>query len=365
MSRGRALRGANLGAVLFACLLLLTIAAFAVERVARSSDDLVNTVVLSPRLVRGAGRGQDRLHPRRAGLRRRRADHRRQRGQRRCRRRDARDRERTSPPGRTRYSVERRAPTTGSRAPPGLYALEVVLGEQDRDVKPPGRIEMTNRRARGLSGERRLMDEPLLWIGTLALRARRRRRADPALRPPDPARGADRSPSCSRPCSSSPTAGTAARSPTCAIARRCCSPPPSRPRSGSSSSAGSSGGGRSGSRRSLIAAMPFRVPIDLGGGDANLLLPLYAVIAGGLAAALCGAWRDPEPERAGRSERGPWIEAIGWALAGSRRPLRAPGRLRRRPDSAPSRTSPSSSPRSRRSISCSPTPRWDRAGACG
>ncbi len=44
------MRGANLGAVLFAVLVLLSIGAFAVERAARSSDDLVNTVVLSPQL---------------------------------------------------------------------------------------------------------------------------------------------------------------------------------------------------------------------------------------------------------------------------------------------------------------------------
>jgi len=66
----------------------------------------------------------------------------------------------------------------------------------------------------------------------------------------------------------------------------------------------------------LIAAMPFRVPIDLGGGEANLLLPLYAAIAGGLAAAAWGAWRDPAPAAAERRDRGPWIDAIGWALAG-------------------------------------------------
>ncbi len=30
----------------------------------------------------------------------------------------------------------------GSGRHPGLYALEVVLGEQDRDIKPPGRIEV-------------------------------------------------------------------------------------------------------------------------------------------------------------------------------------------------------------------------------
>ena len=65
----------------------------------------------------------------------------------------------------------------------------------------------------------------------------------------------------------------------------------------------------------LIAAMPFRIPIDLGGGDANLLLPLYAVIAGGLAATVWGAWRDPAPET-DATDRGPWIRAVGWALAG-------------------------------------------------
>lgn len=40
----------------------------------------------------------------------------------------------------------------------------------------------------------------------------------------------------------------------------------------------------------LIAALPFRIPIDLGGSTANLLLPLYVV----LAAALLAAWLRPE-----------------------------------------------------------------------
>jgi len=46
----------------------------------------------------------------------------------------------------------------------------------------------------------------------------------------------------------------------------------------------------------LIAALPFRVPIDLGGAGeaANLLLPLYALIAAGLVAALIGEWRGSE-----------------------------------------------------------------------
>ncbi|HET6830529.1 MAG TPA: O-antigen ligase family protein [Solirubrobacterales bacterium] len=66
----------------------------------------------------------------------------------------------------------------------------------------------------------------------------------------------------------------------------------------------------------LVAMMPFRIPIDLGGGDANLLLPLYAVIAGGLAAALIGAWREPDRTPSASTDRGPWLDAVGWALAG-------------------------------------------------
>ncbi len=66
----------------------------------------------------------------------------------------------------------------------------------------------------------------------------------------------------------------------------------------------------------LVAAMPFRVPIDLGGGDANLLLPLYAVIAAGLAAALWGGWRSPAPAPTAPADRGRWLGAVGWALAG-------------------------------------------------
>jgi O-antigen ligase len=64
----------------------------------------------------------------------------------------------------------------------------------------------------------------------------------------------------------------------------------------------------------LVATMPFRVPIDLGGGDSNLLLPLYAVIAGGLAAALVDAWTEPAGDP--RHDGGGWIGAIGWALGG-------------------------------------------------
>jgi O-antigen ligase len=62
-----------------------------------------------------------------------------------------------------------------------------------------------------------------------------------------------------------------------------------------------------------IAALPFRVPVSIGDSAANLLLPLYAVIAAGT---LSYAWRvlraddderDPEPERL--------VRRLQWAFA--------------------------------------------------
>lgn len=41
----------------------------------------------------------------------------------------------------------------------------------------------------------------------------------------------------------------------------------------------------------LVAALPFRIPIEIGGQDANLLLPLYAVIGAGALAFALGTWR--------------------------------------------------------------------------
>jgi flagellar hook assembly protein FlgD len=138
MSRNGGRRGADLGAVLFACLLVLTFAAFAVERAARSADDLVNTVVLSPQLEGGRaevrftlaepdsnvdvliidgneGRNGDLVATLASGE--------------------------DLAAGPHTYEWDGRT-DSGERAPPGLYALEVVLGEQGRDVKPPGRIEV-------------------------------------------------------------------------------------------------------------------------------------------------------------------------------------------------------------------------------
>lgn len=140
MSSERAGRGAHLGAVLFAALILLTIATFAIERVARSSDDVVNTVVLSQSenrdsevtftlaepdsdvdvLIIDGNEGSD--------------------GDVVATLAEGED----LAAGEHTYGWDGRT-DDGIPAPPGLYALEVVLGEQDRDVKPPGRIEISPR----------------------------------------------------------------------------------------------------------------------------------------------------------------------------------------------------------------------------
>jgi O-antigen ligase len=43
-----------------------------------------------------------------------------------------------------------------------------------------------------------------------------------------------------------------------------------------------------------VAALPFRIPLDVGGQSASLLLPLYAVIAAGVVARLVGMRTDPD-----------------------------------------------------------------------
>jgi len=66
-----------------------------------------------------------------------------------------------------------------------------------------------------------------------------------------------------------------------------------------------------------VAAVPFRVPIVLGGSTANLLVPLYAVVAAGVLAVAVPALRrgdeDGAPE-VGAPRR--HIGALEWALAG-------------------------------------------------
>jgi O-antigen ligase len=52
---------------------------------------------------------------------------------------------------------------------------------------------------------------------------------------------------------------------------------------------------------SIIAALPFRVPLHAGGDTANLLVPLYLVIAGGVMAVVLRDWAAPPTGPAGRS----------------------------------------------------------------
>jgi flagellar hook assembly protein FlgD len=131
-------RGAGLGALVFAVLMVLTVGAFAIERAARSSDDLVNTVVLSPRLGTDGARVEFTLAEPDDDV-------------------DvliidgnegsdgavvstlARGEDLAAGAHRFRWDGTN---DDGIQAPAGLYALEVVLGEQGRDIKPPGRIEV-------------------------------------------------------------------------------------------------------------------------------------------------------------------------------------------------------------------------------
>jgi putative inorganic carbon (HCO3(-)) transporter len=43
----------------------------------------------------------------------------------------------------------------------------------------------------------------------------------------------------------------------------------------------------------IVAALPFRIPLESGGETANLLVPLYLVIAGAVAATLWSRWKSP------------------------------------------------------------------------
>jgi putative inorganic carbon (HCO3(-)) transporter len=56
-----------------------------------------------------------------------------------------------------------------------------------------------------------------------------------------------------------------------------------------------------------IAVLPLRVPLEIGGETANLLVPLYVVIAAGV---ICAAM-SPAPARA----EGAWPSRLRWALA--------------------------------------------------
>lgn len=66
----------------------------------------------------------------------------------------------------------------------------------------------------------------------------------------------------------------------------------------------------------VLVALPFRVPIEVGGEDANLLMPLYLVMAGGVAASVWRQWFTPErqasagPERVSPSGIAAWLKPL-------------------------------------------------------
>ena len=57
----------------------------------------------------------------------------------------------------------------------------------------------------------------------------------------------------------------------------------------------------------IVATLPFRVPLHAGGDTANLLVPLYLVIAAGVLATALRDWTAPPPAQAARS--------LAWLLA--------------------------------------------------
>jgi O-antigen ligase len=72
-----------------------------------------------------------------------------------------------------------------------------------------------------------------------------------------------------------------------------------------------------------FGVLAFRIPVELGGETSNLLVPLYLVIAAGVAAAAIGAWTQPALEDALEGERPagsslPELAArvLPWLLAG-------------------------------------------------
>lgn len=124
-----------LGVGLFVGLVVLSVAAFAITRAARSGDDIVNTVELTPRLAPGGeaeitfnltepdGSADVLIIDPFAGpvatL--------------------AADAELAAGPQRFTWDG---SPDAGENLSPGRYALRVVLGEQGREIEPPGRIRL-------------------------------------------------------------------------------------------------------------------------------------------------------------------------------------------------------------------------------
>lgn len=125
--------GARLGTALLLLLLLLSLAGFTITRSFRVRDDVVNTVVLSERIAPGE-RAEIGFN---TTLDDSRAD---------VLITDTEDRQvralllgRPLPAGPHRFSWDGIG-DDGAAVPEGEYGIRVILGEEGRDIKPPGRI---------------------------------------------------------------------------------------------------------------------------------------------------------------------------------------------------------------------------------
>ena len=98
-----------------------------------------------------------------------------------------------------------------------------------------------------------------------------------------------------------------------------------------------------------VGALPFRIPVEAAGQTANLLVPLYGVIAAGALAQMPALFAERRPPRDARAA----ARSARRRAAGVRRPLRAAGRPTPTTSASPPSRSSSSTCRSRCSSACS------------
>jgi flagellar hook assembly protein FlgD len=135
--------GSRAGAWLLVGLLIFSVAGFAVTRVLRAADDVVNTVELDAEIVPGGPPAELRfsttLDEPRADVLIIDASEQRVR---------ALQEAELLPAGEHRFEWDGRD-DAGSLVPAGLYGFRVVLDREDRDIVPPGKIEVRSTSAGG------------------------------------------------------------------------------------------------------------------------------------------------------------------------------------------------------------------------
>ncbi len=204
----------------------------------------------------------------------------------------------------------------GTKAPPGTYGVRVVLGAADRDIVPPGSVTIepggTETAVTGYPGPGERADGLPAALDRDRQRAARsprvgsRRRWGSGL-----ASACSPGRSCWRRSSSSPTTGRTTgscdlRDSPAVIAAGAVAALVvlavllwlirARPRW---------------LPIALIAALPFRIPLDLGGSTANLLVPLYGLLAAGLIAALLEPERIlPDADRTAPGDLRRWLAPV-------------------------------------------------------